>query len=62
MVELFGRLLDSSSTVWYITVGDVPPGSRDSKLRWLEEHAVLETEIPLADVSPAIVVRGYRDH
>jgi len=62
VAELFGLLLDSSSTVWYVAVGDVPPGSRDSKLRWLEEHAVLETEIALADVSPAIVLRGFRDN
>jgi hypothetical protein len=60
VVDLFGRLLDSSSTVWYVAVGEVPPGSRDSKLRWLQEHAALEMEITLADVSPAIVLRGYR--
>jgi hypothetical protein len=62
VVELFGRLLDSSSTVWYVAVGEIPPGSRESKLRWLEEHAALEMEIALADVSPAIVLRGFRDN
>jgi hypothetical protein len=61
VVDLFGRLLDSSSTVWYAAVGEVPPGSRDSKLRWLEEHGVFVGEIVLEGVSPAIVLRAYRD-
>jgi hypothetical protein len=60
VVELFAQLLDSSSTVWYVAAAEVPPGSRDPKLRWLEEHAALETEIALADISPVIVLRAYR--
>jgi hypothetical protein len=62
VVALFRRLLDSSTTVWYAAVGEVPPGSRESKLRWLEEHGMFVGDIVLEGVSPAIVVRGYRDN
>jgi hypothetical protein len=62
VVNLFGRLLDSSSTVWYAAAGEGPPGSRESKLRWLEEHGTFVGEIVLEAVSPEIVLRAYRDN
>jgi len=60
VVDLFGRLLDSWSTVWYAADGEVPPGSLESKLHWLEEHGTFVGEIVLEGVSPAIVLRAYR--
>jgi hypothetical protein len=46
--------------VWYAASGEVPPVSRESKLRWLEEHGIFVGEIVLEGVSPAIVLRRYR--
>ena len=59
VVDLFGRLLDSS-TMWYAAVAEVPSESLESKLRWLEEDGTFVGEIVLEGVSPAIVLRAYR--